>query len=270
MLDVMRRYVHAFVNSHDPSVAREIMAPDYRLNMGSDTLVGRDDAYIPAVMHQIAQFPALGFTIHELITDGTMTALLFSEHGRSAKQPQAGAAWRGVSIYRAVDGLLSECWVEQDHFGRRHQLATGVADAIAPVALDPWSGHQPVDEDERAAGLEALAGWTAGLTVWPPEDAVVDRGSASTVQPVLDVSSVVTHACVVEGSRLAFSATVSGAYQGGLPNQAASGVPVDLHVGAFASFSPHGLVDLEAVTNRVAVQRQLRTPETSISTPQHP
>lgn len=264
MLDLMRRYVHGFVNSHDPEVARQIMAPDYRLNMGTDTLVGRDEVYIPAVLHQVAQFPALGFAVHDLITDGTMTALLFSEHGRSAKQPESGAAWRGVSIYRVRDGLLAECWVEQDHFGRRHQLASAVADPVGTVALDPWSGHSPVSDDDRNAGREALDGWAAALTSWPAQDAVVDRGSASATQPLLDVTGVAVHACVVEGERLAFNATISGAYRGGLPGHDGRGQPVELYVGAFASIrrgpasAGPRLADIEAVTNRVAIQRQLR------------
>lgn len=258
VLDLMRRYAYAFVNSHDPDIARQIMDPGYRLNMGGDTLIGRDDAYIPAVLHQFSQFPALGFTIHELITDGRMTALMFTEHGRSARRPDAGAAWRGVSIYRAVDGVLAECWVEQDHLGRRHQLATGVADPVGPVALDPWTGHEPVTDAQRDAGRAALERWTGSLTTWPPDGALVDAGSAAGFQPAVDVTDVAVNAFVVEGSRIALNVTVAGSYRGGWPDIEAEGAPVELNVGAFARLVQDGVADIEAVSNRVAVQRQLR------------
>lgn len=258
MLDVMRRYAYGFVNSHNPDVAREIMAEDYRLHMGSDTLVGRDDQYIPAVIHQIGQFPGLSFAIHELITDGTRTALLFSEHGLSATQPDAGAAWRGVSIYRAEGGRLVECWVEQDHYGRRRQLAVGTAEQVHEVALDPWTGHRPVSETERAEAGVVIEGWLSKLTAWPPPGARVDAGLGEEDQPQLEVSTVRLNAFVAENDRVAFNATIEGEYLGGLPGHDTVGVPVTTYAGAFATRRAGALSDLDLISNRVVVQRQLR------------
>lgn len=258
MLDLMRRYVHGFVNAHDPDVARDIMASDYRLHMGSDTLVGRDDQYIPAVLHQIGQFPGLGFSIHELITDGTMTALSFSEHGRSGRPPGTCAAWRGVSIYRAADDRLAECWVEQDHFGRRHQLAAGEAEPLRPVAIDPWSDHDDSDDARRAPAEATLTQWLGELTSWPPAEGIVDAGASEAVQPRLNVTSTALNAFVVEGTRVAFNATITGTYLGGLPDEDGAGASVTTAVGAFATLANDGLTDLDAISNRVLVQRQLR------------
>ncbi|WP_159085792.1 ester cyclase [Aeromicrobium chenweiae] len=254
----MRRYVHGFVNAQDPDAARSIMAADYRLHMGSDTLVGRDDQYLPAVLHQMAQFPGLGFSIHELITDGTRTALLFSEHGHAERSPGHGAAWRGVSIYRAENGLLAECWVEQDHFGRRHQLAVGEAEPVRPVALDPWSAHEPADDTRREQAEVALQQWLGRLTSWPPAEGAVDAGSSGSTQPRIEVTSVVLNAFVVEGARVAFNATIAGTYRGGLPDAGDPGVPVTTAIGAFARLADGELTDLDAISNRVLVQRQLR------------
>ncbi len=259
MLSLMRRYVHGFVNAHDPEVARSIMSPDYRLHMGSDTLVGRDDQYIPAVLHQLGQFPGLGFSIHELITDGTMAALSFSEHGRSARPPHAGAVWRGVSIYRAEAGRLAECWVEQDHFGRRHQLASGKVEAVRPVAVDPWSSHLDPAEASRSAAESVLRGWLGAQTSWPPSGARVDSGSSESVQPRIDIARTSLNAFVVEGVRIAFNATIGGTYRGGLLPEGPTGVPVTTAIGAFATLVDKDLDDVDIISNRVLVQRQVRT-----------
>lgn len=79
-VQTLRRYVFGFVNSHDFDVCRRLMSEDYVLHTGQDLLVGREEDYIPAVRHQIEQFPQLGFAVHDLVTDGEWTALLFSEH----------------------------------------------------------------------------------------------------------------------------------------------------------------------------------------------
>jgi len=257
MLDLMRRYAFGFVNNHDPAAAATVMADDYRLHMGSDTLVGRDDAYLPAVVHQIQQFPGLGFTIHELITDGTTTALLFSEHGRAAASG-AAAVWRGVSIYRAEAGRLAECWVEQDHFGRRRQVESGRPDPLGPPAGDPWTQHVDGPMGARLAAQRALAAWSAALTSWPPPGVAVDAGVHQAVQPVLAVTGTVLNALVVEGDRVAFNLTVLGRYLEGLPGATGRDVEVRLPVGAFGRLLDGELVDLDVISNRVLVQRQLR------------
>ena len=120
-VDAIRRYVFGFVNSHDFSVCRELMSDDYTLHMGDSEVVGREAAYIPAVQHQIDQFPDMGMTVHDVITDGDHVVLHFSEHGRT--RDGLVAAWPGVSIYRFDGTHLVECWVEQDHYSRRMQLA---------------------------------------------------------------------------------------------------------------------------------------------------
>lgn len=259
MLDLMRRYVYGFVNSHDSEVARLIMTKDYRLHMGSDTLYGRDGAYIPAVSHQLTQFPELTLSLHELVTDGTMTALLFSEHGWSASHPGKAACWRGVSIYRAESGRLAECWVEQDHFGRRAQLVNGVADPVAPVAIDPWSGHEPLSSPLEPTARAALERWADELSHWPPHAVRTDSGRSSAEQPKLEIAHVMINAMVAEGDRIAFNATIAGRYLGGLTGMDhQTDFGVETYVGAFATVRQGELHAVDAISNRVAVQRQLR------------
>jgi predicted ester cyclase len=262
VLDLMRRYVHGWVNCHDPAVAREIVAAGYRVRMGPDVVEGRDEAFIPAVMHQVKQFPGLTFSVHELITDGTSAGVLFSEHGRSAEQPDRVASWRGVGIWRSCEGLLARCWVEQDYYGRRYQLATGQADPVARVATDPWTGHLPVTDADRAAATAAVTSWAAGLARWPDGAARVDTGGGRGARPALAVAGVAVNAVVAEGTRVAFHVSIRGRYEGGLPGPAATGTPVEAHVAGFATVRDGTLADVDAISNRVALQRQLRATST--------
>lgn len=260
MLDLMRRYVYGFVNSHDPEVARTIMAPGYRLHTGNDTLTGRDDVYIPAVMRAIAQTPGLTYSIHDLISDGTLTAVLFSEHGRAGKRPERAASWRGVAIYRAEHGRLAECWVEQDHLGKRIQSETGSAEPVPPVHIDPWTNHNPPSVTAAARAVRAVDGWLGSLATWPPTgEPTFDRGIAQHIQPRISVTSACVNVVVAEGSRAAFNATVSGIYGGGLPGgDAQIGSAVMLSFGGFGTVAAGKLIEIDGVSGRLSVQNQLR------------
>ena len=262
MIGLMRRYAYGFVNSHDFDVPVTIMSEDYTLHVGTETLIGRDDHYLPAVQRQMDQFPQLGYSIHELITDGMSTAVLFSEHGQSARHAGHSASWIGMGIYRAEQGVLRECWVEQDHYGKRQQLTHGVADSVPEVAVDPWSGHEDAAPTASAAAEPIVRAWLASLESWPPADALLDEGAHHGAQPRLRVTDTTLHAVVAEGDRIAFNARIAGTYEGGLENgPRASGQLVETWVGAIGHLKKGEVTAVRGATNRVAVQRQLRTAE---------
>ncbi|WP_337925022.1 nuclear transport factor 2 family protein [Arthrobacter jiangjiafuii] len=256
MRELMRRYVYHFVNGRDFNEPKRIMSKDYTLHMGSDILRGRDTAYLPAVQHQFSRFPHLEYSIHELIGNETMTAVRFSEHGRPLANPSVAASWMGVAIYRRGRKRLEECWVEQDHFGRRAQLASGEGDPIPPIAAAPW--------DAPTVGDSALAGqvfhrWAADLAQWPPTPSSLDPGQASCSQPLLTDSVITINAHVAQGSTVAANLTVTGTYAGGLPGlDHAHGEQVSTFAGVFATVIDGAVSDVRGVTNRVAVQRALR------------
>ncbi|MDR5699758.1 ester cyclase [Agromyces aerolatus] len=261
MRELMRRYVYGFVNSHDFDVPSSIMHEQYTLHMGSDTLRGRDDVYLPAVRHQFAQFPQLEYSIHELIGTDTLTAVRFSEHGRSLRAPEVAASWIGVAIYRAEGGRLVECWVEQDHFGRRAQLASGIGDPLPPVAVAPWDASRPGEpaSSEASAAETEFREWAEGLRQWPPAAATLDPGQASSTQPVLTETEVRVNAIVAEGPTVAANLTVTGRYAGGLPGfDDRIGAHVRTFVGVFADVEAGEVTSVRGVSNRVAVQRALR------------
>ncbi|MGP6177254.1 nuclear transport factor 2 family protein [Microbacterium sp. A196] len=260
MIELMRRYAYGFVNSHDFAVPREIMSEDYTLHVGTATLVGRDESYLPAVQQQMDQFPQLGYSIHELITDQDQTAVLFSEHGRSARMPDREASWIGVGIYRVAEGRLVECWVEQDHYGKRRQLSSAVSNQVPLVATDPWSGHEDANPAASQAAELIVRAWLDGLETWPPADSRLDPGFADAEQPRIRITETELITIVAEGSRVAFNARIVGGYEGGLPGYDGQiGLPVETWVCAIGDATDGAVTGLRGASNRVAIDRQLRT-----------
>ena len=127
------------------------MVEDYTLHMGPHRVVGRDGNYRRAAERQFGQYPGLGFTVHDLLTNGDRIALRFSEHGRSARMGSC-AVWGGISTYRWDGERLTECWVEQDYYARRRQLDAGISNPVEPPAIDPWSsGPEAAEANCEAA-----------------------------------------------------------------------------------------------------------------------
>jgi hypothetical protein len=250
----IRRYVFGFVNSHDFGVCRELMSEDYRLHMGDSELVGRELAYIPAVQHQIGQFPDMGLTVHSVITDGRYVALHFSEHGRTPEG--LVAAWPGVSIYEFDGAHLVQCWVEQDHHSRRCQLAEGTPIPLPPSSTAPFSGHVGTSD----LHTDAIAReWLGNIAQWPPRGVQPDPGPHASPAVQLDCVEVVPNVVVATTQRFAFHATIWGNYSGSMPDMhTANGVRVPLHVSAVASVRDHQIEIDYMATNRVVLMRRLK------------
>jgi predicted ester cyclase len=163
---LMRRYVVDYTNRHDTSLCAELMEPDYTLRMGPHVVAGRDDAYLPAAQAQFRQFPGLGLTVHEIVTNGERLAMRFSEHGASVRHGGAVAVWTGIGLYRWNGRRLVENVVEQDYLGRRRQLAAARGpDPVEPPAPAPWDTRAVAPDP---AAEDVVRGWIAdGLPARP-------------------------------------------------------------------------------------------------------
>jgi predicted ester cyclase len=253
LMSLMRRYAHAYVNSHDFDVCQQIMTEGYTLHTGPDVVKGRDLEYVPAVRRQFQQFPTLSFTVHDVVTDGTYAALLFTEHGTSHRHPGCQAAWIGVSLYRREGDRLAECWAEQDYFGRRQQLSSGRAFPLYRSSLDPWGTaaepHSPGTED-------AVRTWFDSLRYWPPTEGEWNPGS-SPDRPRIEIHHHVVNVLFTAGHRAAFHITLRGSYTGGLPGVTTRG-EVETYAAGLLTTRDCEITDLVGVDNRLAVQRQLQ------------
>ena len=137
------------------------------LRMGPHVVAGRDEAYMPATRPQFDQFPGLGLTVHEIVTNGDRLAMRFSEHGASVRHGGAVAVWGGLGLYAWNGRRLVSNWVEQDYLARRRQLAAGVpARPSSRPRPRPWDTvARPPDPAAEAAVRAWLAAGRPGAEV---------------------------------------------------------------------------------------------------------
>lgn len=254
---LMRRYVVDYTNSHDLTVCDEIMEPDYVLRMGPHVVAGRDEAYKRATRQQLEQFPGLGLTVHEVVSNGERLALRFSEHGASVRHAGAVAVWGGIGLYAWNGRRLTANRVEQDYLARRRQLADGEPDTVPPPAPAPWDtvAREPDPDTERVAGAWAEQGMPAVGEV------VVDDGRhpATLVEP----EAVVVDDLFTAGDRAAVHVTISGAFRGGLDGADEHvGAPATLHAAAVVAVADGRVVGGQVIRDRLGLVRAL-TPVTA-------
>ncbi|MTD13879.1 nuclear transport factor 2 family protein [Nakamurella sp. YIM 132087] len=256
---LLRRYAYSYTASHDLSIIGELMVDDYELLMGPFVARGREQHYRPATEKQYRQYPGLGFTVHELLNNGSRAAFRFSEHGRSLRNGQ-DAVWRGISLYEYDGERLTRCRVEQDYESRQRQAADGRADVIPAPAMDPWTAP-PAPAD--AAGeqlvrdhLCSAAFLTAPGIVFDAEDA----GDHPENRVRLDAPTVEVLDLFGAGPAVAAHVAVDGSYLGGLGDGFASAVgsTARLYATAILHVAPAtGDITGHVVTDRLACGRRL-------------
>ena len=250
---LMRRYTIDYTNSHDLSVCDEIMEPDYVVHIAGWSLA-RDAAYKPAVEMIFAQFPGLCLAIHEIITNGDRLAMRFSEHAADAEGRRC--CWAGISLYRWNRSKLTECRVEQDFLSRQRQLASGNPDPLESPHHDPWTTTRTVTADEGAERV--VAEWLRKGELSRARSGTIDDTDLPSFSPVVAPSRVEILDLFSAGSRVAFHASLTGRYLGGLPQ-------ADEHRGAETSLNVAGIItvtgkevrDVRLVTDRLGTWSRL-------------
>jgi predicted ester cyclase len=216
--------------------------------MGAHVLVGRDEAYIPAARRQFTQFPGLGLTVHEIVTNGEQLAMRFSEHGAYLRH-KAVASWCGLGLYRWNGRRLTDNCVEQDYFSRRRQLATGRVDQIEPPAPAPWD-TLPCPGDTAAE--RAVRDWIANGM--PGDGVRRDEGDTTTL--LAEDSSEVDE-LFSAGSSVAFRLSQRGRYAGGLGGVGAVGGQATLHLVGLVDVRDGRIAGGHIVRDRLGLSRSL-------------
>jgi hypothetical protein len=224
-VQLMRTYCIDYTNSHDLSVCDSIMNPDYVVHITGMSLE-RDTAYKPSVEQVFERFPNLGLVVHEFATNGERLVMRFSEH--AADTNGALACWSGIGLYDWDGARLTVCRVEQDFWSQQRQLTSGVPDALQPPHLDPWSTTVAVPPSAEA--LEVAQAWIRAGALGVVPAGRVDEGAPATHSPVVDAADVTIHDLFSAGPRVAFHASITGPYVGGLGDDVAAKVGSDARV----------------------------------------
>lgn len=217
-VEVMRRYVVDYLICQNASVCAEIMEPDYVLHMGGTDLGPRDEAYVPAVVRQLEQFPGLGMTVHEIIFTEDRLAMRFSQHGASIRHNNRQAGWGGIGLYQWNGKRLTSNFAIEDYAGRRRQLTDGTPDDVESPAVAPWDSTMGVPDLDAEADIIT---WVSngsrtveGDCVWFDDAPVASRFSPT--EPLLDLHETIIDDVFSASGRVAFHVTQHGIYLGGL------------------------------------------------------
>lgn len=248
ILPLVRRWTVGWINGHDPTVCKDLLDPDYRLRIGTFEITRRE-AYVDATVGQLAQFPGLVLTVHEVLTNGTRAAVRFSEHGASLRHEGRAAAWTGIVLFEGDGTRLVRAWAEEDYAARKRQLASGTPDPVGPPAVAPWD---TVAEPPDRAAEEVVHQWllaglpsVAGVT-W--DDAAHDEAG-----PALDARIGELDVVMSAGDGVAFHGRVTGDAPDGGAGTATMDVAglVTVRNGAVAS----GVVVSDRLAARSALKR---------------
>ncbi len=252
-LALMRRYCIDYSGVHDLAVIDEVMVPGYMVRTcGLD--LPRDPVYKETVAQIFTLFPGLDFVVHDIVTNGDRLAMRFSEHGMTAEGSRL-SCWRGVATYKWDGTRLTECFVEQDFFGRRRQLKSGVPDALEPPHLDPWMATVPVPPDPEAEAT--VVAWLTAGDLAAVASGWVDDAPASEHRHPLETVDVEIDDLFSAGDRVAFHATARGEHRSGVGADDLAGRPASLGIAGIATVAAGGVADIRVVTDRLGLRARL-------------
>lgn len=257
LVGLIRRFSVDWLGRADPAVCAEIMDPAYEILIGGHTLSGRDDEYVPGTMAQLNRFPGLLLTAHALVTDGERVAVRFSEHGPSAADDMAPAAWTGIGIFAWDGQRLTRNATEEDYHSRRRQLATRTPDPVDRPAAAPWSAT-PLAADPDAE--KAVRDWLGTGDLGHGGTVALDDGwCGHHTHALLDDPHTEVRELFSAGRDVAFAVDQSGRYRGGLPGtEGLEGGTVSHSAIGLVHVAADGAVTGHVVRDRVGLRRAVR------------
>lgn len=120
--DIIRRHFIEGVNDKRLDVWDEIMADDYRLDVGlvADLLTGGRAGYQKGIAAFWSAFPDMRVEIHHLVAEGDLVVARYTERGTHTgmyrdRQPTGrDYAKHGFGMYRIQSGRMVEGWIQED------------------------------------------------------------------------------------------------------------------------------------------------------------
>jgi hypothetical protein len=255
---LLRGYVTDFVNRQDFSATPRYMAENYTLYTSGVEVCGRDGPYRDAVAKQFAQFPGLVYTLHEIYPTNEAVAVRFTEHGSSNRHAGRCAGWSSIAIYRARNGLLVSCTIEQDYFSRRRQLDTGEAITIDAPAIAPWDAPEAAAD---AAAEKAVRQWLPDRVFAESREVLIDdSGTTGHVDPIIDPSTIEVLDIMSSGPHVAFHAIQRGRLVGDFARAfAGAGLEVHIHLSGLVTVGDGSVIRGHVIRDRFGLYRRLAT-----------
>lgn len=251
---LLRGFAVDFLTAHSEAAARKILSPGYRLSISGHCFDGRENAYMPATVAQLQQFPGLCVTCHDVVISPGAVAMRFTEHGAQAKDGTI-STWGGITMFRIVDDLLDHGWAEEDYFARKRQLKDKHADAIQPPHVAPWDQpvQEPAPETERVL-RDRLSDPQAIFRDIEEISAQGPRLAELVEAQTIDVSFLFT-----AGKRAAFHAVVSGRYSGGYRDVNAEkiGQRISVPIAAIVDVDSGKISRMQLCGDRLGLNRSL-------------
>ena len=251
-VQLLRRWVVDYFNSHDRSVATGFIVPTYALEIGDHLFDGRDDQWLPAVDQQMQAFPGMGMTVHQVVSARDRVAVYFSEHGASSGRM---AVWSGVGIYRSNGQQLTGCIAQEDYMTRQRQLKSGVCDPVESPAVSPWD---TVPLGDKPAAEAVVRHWLT--QAWPPniKDVRCDDEHITGVSLQFDVQSVEFTELFSSGDDVAFHVRQTGLYQAGFAGLEASAKNWLLNVNGIVRVQDGQVVSGRIIRDRTGLKARLQ------------
>ncbi len=215
-VQLLRRWVVDYFNSHDRSVAHEFILPSYALEIGDYVFAGRDEQWLPAVDQQMQAFPGMGMTVHQVVSAQDRVAVYFSEHGATKGRM---AVWSGVGIYRSNGQQLTGCIAQEDYMTRQRQLKNGRCDAVETPAVSPWD---TVPLGPNPAAEAVVRHWLTQSWPLTTQSVRCDDEHITGTSLEFKVQSVEFTELFSSGDDVAFHARQTGQYLGGFAGIEAS------------------------------------------------
>ena len=256
-VQLARRWVVDYFNSHDASAAREFATPDYTLHIGDYVFAGRDEQWLPAVQKQMEIFPGLGMTVHQVLASSSRAAVLFTQHGASVGSGARVACWSGVAIYRSDGQRLNGCVAQEDYMTRQRQLKSGVCDPIEAPAPAPWdTAVLPPDLVAEAVVRRWLG------ESWPSHLAAVrcDDEHITGVPLEFEVASGEFTEIYSSGPEVAFHVRQTGRYRAGFAGIAAASRDAVLHCNGIVRVSDGQVRSGRVIRDRAGLRARLLQP----------
>jgi hypothetical protein len=247
-----QRFTIDWLDRADGAVPPQIMTPDYQVHIGGIDLDGLE-AYAPATLGQLTQFPGLQLTVHDLVTTGDRLAIHFSEHGASARHEMRAATWNGVALFRWDGERLTENWTQEDYASRRRQLADGQPDVVGSPMVAPWT-VRPAEPDPAAE--DVVRGWLAAAG--PGTDDV--RWDDGRDGPLVAPDAVEVAEIFSAGSQVAFAASQTGRLLSGPsggPKDVGADEPVRLGLAGIVAVTGGAVTGGVVISDRLGLMRSV-------------